>query len=84
MIDHTALPQPPADWPEETRSAFWAAVNASTYAESAAATLVFAHELAEMVRADVDLGEHPGESVYECEGCATVRAAAAIDPETAS
>ncbi|MFH9812531.1 hypothetical protein ACH4NO_18285 [Streptomyces olivaceus] len=81
MSDRHNLPQPPATWPEEVRTAFWGAVNAPTYTESAAATLAFAHQLAEMLRDDVDLKAHPGEAIYECEGCATVRAANAIDPE---
>lgn len=79
--DRTDLPQPPTVWPEETRSAFWAAVNAPTTAESAAAALAFAHQLAELLRDDVDLDAHNGEPVYTCEDCATVRAADAIDPE---
>ncbi|MGY1549606.1 hypothetical protein [Streptomyces sp. MN6] len=40
----------------------------------------YAHELAERIREDVDLQDHPGEALVECEGCATVRAAALIDP----
>ncbi|MFF3928203.1 hypothetical protein [Streptomyces hirsutus] len=85
MTDHADLPQPPASWPEKTRDAFWTAVNAPTYGESATATLAFAHQLAEMLRDDIGDGAdaHPGEAVYECEGCATVRAADAIDPEAA-
>ncbi|MFJ2717445.1 hypothetical protein [Streptomyces sp. NPDC087437] len=42
---------------------------------------VIAHELAEQIREDVDLDTHPGEAVYPCEDCATVRAANQIDPK---
>lgn len=31
----------PADWPSAVRDAFWTAVNAPTYGESAAAMLAF-------------------------------------------
>lgn len=41
----------------------------------------YTHGLAEKIREDVDLDAHPGEAVYECEGCATVRAANLIDPK---
>jgi hypothetical protein len=40
----------------------------------------YAHELAERIREDVDLDAHPGEAVYPCEDCATVRGAALINP----
>lgn len=43
-------------WPEELRGAFWSAVNAGTYTQSAEKTLAFAtalaHELAEKIRED--------------------------------
>jgi hypothetical protein len=40
-----------------------------------------AHQLAEQQREDIDLTTHSGESIYLCEDCAVVRAAASIDPE---
>lgn len=40
-----------------------------------------AHQLADRQREDIDLTAHTGESVYPCEDCAVVRAAASIDPE---
>lgn len=41
----------------------------------------YAHHLAEQQRDGIDPDKHTGESVYPCEDCAIVRAAATIDPE---
>lgn len=43
-----------------------------------------AHQLADQQREDIDLTAHSGESIYPCEDCAVVRAAASIDPEAQS
>jgi hypothetical protein len=41
----------------------------------------YAHHLAERQREGIDPDKHTGESVYPCEDCAVVRAAASIDPQ---
>jgi hypothetical protein len=75
ISDETA--QPPGEWPEDLRGAFWSAVNAPTYAESAALTLAFVHALAEYIRSDP-----------ECEvgsyGDGLLDAALMVDPEALS
>lgn len=55
MTDQTAdtARQLPAEWSPAVRDAFWTAVNAPTYEESAASTLAFAQLLAPPVPADV-------------------------------
>lgn len=70
-------PIPPAHWTEGVRTAFWAAVNAPTYTESTAATLAFAHELAEMQRA----WAHGARRVTALEQSATNYVANMIDPK---
>lgn len=73
------LPLPPAEWPEELRGAFWSAVNAPTYAESAGLTLKFVHALAERQR------EKRTDLTDSVVGWFAVDAAAdLIDPEAAS
>lgn len=69
-------PQPPAGWPESLADAFWTAVNAPARTEAAAATLAFAHQLAEQIRNhDYDPGEvGPVHLTYQ-------DAADLIDPE---
>ena len=54
----------PADWPPAVRDAFWTAVNAPTYVESAAATLAFAQMLAPPPVVSSDLRYRIAEVLY--------------------
>lgn len=72
--------QPPARWSESLKAAFWAAVNAPTYEANASATLAFAHDLAEKIRAD-GIGEWEGMSdTARAMRAARITAADLIDP----
>lgn len=68
-------------WPEELQQAFWGAVNAPTYAESAQKTLGFAtalaHELAERA------AEELSGCCDECNACIDLMRRT-IDPEVSS
>lgn len=59
MTNPETADQPPAHWPEELRAAFWTAVNAPTYDESAAATLHLVRQLAGTV-AEAEATQWPG------------------------
>ncbi|MCX4405918.1 MULTISPECIES: hypothetical protein [unclassified Streptomyces] len=54
----------PADWPPAVCDAFWTAVNAPTYGESAAATLAFAQMLAPPPVILSDLRDRIAEALY--------------------
>jgi hypothetical protein len=54
----------PADWPPAVCDAFWTAVNAPTYGESAAATLAFAQMLAPPPVVSSDLRDRIAEALY--------------------
>ncbi|WP_406122862.1 hypothetical protein OHQ89_12155 [Streptomyces canus] len=68
--------------PKSPSMKLWHRLLAAGASEDEATELMhgYAHELADQIREDVDLGAHPGEALYECEECATVRAANLIDP----
>lgn len=55
MAERIGAAQPPDHWGEPLQQAFWTAVNAPTYEESAAATLALVQQLADGVRADAAL-----------------------------